>query len=165
MRASDIMTPAPTVVTVDATAADVAAVMRDHDVGFVPVVDSPESMRLRGVVTDRDLAIRCIATRVSYGDAVRRFMTTTHLATVPPDAEVHQVLLLMERAQVRRVPVVDSDGRVIGVIGQSDLARRIGAGEPWAIEELIERISEPSMAMRPHVPVTVRGIPGSPLPS
>ena len=165
MRASDIMTPAPTVVALDATAGDVATLLRVRDVGFVPVVESLESMRLRGVVTDRDLAIRCIAARIPYGESVRHCMTTTHLATVAPDVEVHRVLMLMERAQVRRVPVVDPDGCVVGVIGQSDLARRIGAGEPWAIEELIERISEPSAAMRPHVPVTVRGLPGSPLPS
>lgn len=164
MRALDIMTPDPAVVTPDATVSEAAALMRDRDVGFLPVVDGPDSMHLRGVVTDRDLAIRCLANHGTSRDPVRDCMSTAHLATVAPDTEVHHILALMERDQVRRVPVIDQDERVIGVIGQSDLARRIGAGEPWAIEELIERISAPSLSMRPHVP-RGGGSTGRPLPA
>jgi CBS domain-containing protein len=144
MRARDIMTPSPGVVTPEAPVHHAAAIMEDRDVGFVPVVADPRGMQLVGVITDRDIAVRCVAHHFTPDRCVRDCMTTGALATVSADAEVHHVLAVMERARVRRVPVVDAEDRVLGVISQGDLARRLGPAEPDAIETLVERLSAPA---------------------
>lgn len=159
MLARDIMTPVPAVVTPDATVGEAAAIMRDRDVGFLPVVDSLDSMHLEGVITDRDLAVRCLASHGSPDDLVGSCMTASRLDTVLPDTDVHYVVGIMERDQVRRVPVVDVDGRVVGVLAQGDLARVLGPDEPAAIEELIHRISMPARHHEPSEPeIVVRTI-------
>ena len=158
MLARDIMTVDPVVVTPDAAVYEAAAIMRDAKVGFVPVVDDCDSMRLQGVLTDRDVAVRCVAARRSCDGPVRECMTPAPIATVAPDADVHEVVALMERDQVRRVPVVDRDGRLVGVIAQADLALWLGPAEPESIEELVERISAPSSVVPPFAsPAPGRG--------
>ena len=143
MLARDLMTREPAVVTPDEPIQHAAAVMRDRDVGFVPVVADRQSMRLRGVVTDRDIAIRGVAEHFAPGRRVGDVMTDGPIDAVGPDADARAVLALMARDRIRRVPVVDA-GRLVGVIAQADLARRIGPSDPGAIEALVERVSEPS---------------------
>jgi CBS domain-containing protein len=161
MLARDIMTVNPVVVTPDAPVYEAAAIMRDANVGFTPVVDDRESMQLKGVLTDRDIAVRCVAGRRSCDGPVGECMTAAPVDAVGPDAEVHEVVALMERQQVRRVPVVDRDGRLVGVIAQADLALSLGPDEPAVIEALVERISAPSVAAPSFQPPAGRATPVS----
>ncbi len=143
MRARDLMTTNPAVVTADDPITKAAEVMRNLDVGMLPVVDDLHTRRLIGILTDRDIVVRCLAERSIVECQVRNHMTSHPLVYVTEDATLEQVVEKMERYQVRRLPVVASDRRVIGVVTQADLARRVGPDNPELIEEVLERISTP----------------------
>lgn len=148
MKARDIMTSSPSTVTLTDTVARTAEMMRDLSVGCIPVVDDGEVPVLLGLITDRDIAVRCVADSHLASEHVRDFMTRAPLKTVGPDDDVSDVVQKMEEAQVRRIPVVNDDGVLLGIIAQADLATKLGPKEPRTIEELVERISA-----APAVPV------------
>lgn len=143
MNARDLMTPDPRVVTPDESVARAAALMRESGVGSLPVVNDRDERRLVGILTDRDLAIRHVAAGHGPTCGVWEHMTAPPLATVRPDADATEVERAMRNARVRRVVVVDRWDRVLGIVAQADLARRVGPGHPDAIEALLERISIP----------------------
>ena len=143
MKVRNIMTPGPACVTADDPLSAAAQVMRELDVGLVPVVNGRKSMRLVGVITDRDIAVRCIANLHEGGCQVRDHMTSQPLHTVRPDAEVDEVVALMEWQQVRRIPVVHEDGRLCGIVAMADVARWIGPGRPVEVERMVARVSAP----------------------
>ena len=117
------------------------------DVGVVPVVADRQSLRLVGMLTDRDAAVRCLAAHHTGACRVRDHMTTGTLVTADPGDSLEVLVARMERAQVRRVPVLQPDGRLLGIVAQADVAMRLGPESPAAIEELLERISEPAGAL------------------
>lgn len=149
-RAAEVMTENPEVVTPDATLAEAAAKMRELDVGIIPVVDSMDNRRLRGVITDRDIAIRAIA-QGKDGQAKVSECMTSDVETVNKNDGIDRVMSLMQREQVRRVPVTDREGRIVGIIAQADLAVDYGEGRPRAsrrVQQTIEKISEPARPER-----------------
>jgi CBS domain-containing protein len=139
MKARDLMTSNPECVTPEETLQRAAQIMRDQDVGSVPVVDDRTSMRLAGVITDRDIAIRHVAEGHTKDMAVREHMST-NVRTVGPDATSDEVMSTMRDAQVRRVPVVEADNRLIGIIAQADIATE-GVGDR-KVGETVQQISE-----------------------
>jgi CBS domain-containing protein len=147
MLARDAMTANPVVVTPEESIARAAEIMRDFDVGVVPVVADRQSLRLVGMLTDRDAAVRCLAAHHTGACRVRDHMTTGTLVTADPGDSLEVLVARMERAQVRRVPVLQPDGRLLGIVAQADVAMRLGPESPAAIEELLERISEPAGAL------------------
>ncbi|HUF65872.1 MAG TPA: CBS domain-containing protein [Gemmatimonadaceae bacterium] len=144
MKAQELMMKRLAVATPDDKLSTAAALMRDESVGIIPVVKDRQSMRLEGVLTDRDVAVRCVAGGHESGCHVRDHMTSDHLATVPPSASVEDVMQLMEREQVRRIPVVADGDRLAGIIAQADIARRIGPVDPVRVERVLERVSQPA---------------------
>lgn len=144
MRASEIMTTGPEVVTLADPVRKAAKLMRDLNVGCLPIVDDRQSMHLRGVITDRDIAIRHVAEGHQRDCTVNDHMTGNGVATVQPDTELSQVLELMQRAQIRRVPVVEREGRLVGIIAQADIALKESARHPDEVAKTVERISEPA---------------------
>jgi CBS domain-containing protein len=147
MNARDLMTPDPRVVTAEEPISRAAQIMRDLNVGCVPVVDDPAQMRVVGVLTDRDLVVRCLAERHFRDCKVGEHMTAVALDTVAPGADVADVVALMERDQVRRILVTDR-GRLVGIIAQADLALKQGPLQPLVVEEVLERVSAPSESIR-----------------
>jgi CBS domain-containing protein len=146
VRACDIMTLDPECVTPDTPLADVAVRMRELDIGIVPVVDSEDRRRLCGVVTDRDIVVRALASGRDGACPVSECMTH-RVGTVPQGATVHDVLNVMKRDRVRRVPVTDDDGRLVGIVAQADLAvayAGLDRRREAEVEEALERISEPA---------------------
>lgn len=143
MKASDIMTANPRVVTSEDPISRVAEIMRDSDVGVVPVVEDSSSMRLAGLVTDRDIAVRIVAEGRDGNVNVREIMSSG-LATVRPDDDVKRVTELMKTEQVRRIPVCDGD-RLVGIIAQADVARE---GADKRTGDVVEKISEPDRSSR-----------------
>jgi CBS domain-containing protein len=144
MKARDLMTTRPYVVTPDDPVSHAAVIMRDHDLGCVPVVDDAAGMRLRGVITDRDIAVRCVAHEHTPHARVKDFMTLPPLDTVSTWTDVREVMEIMKEDRVRRVLVTDGD-RLVGMIAQADLARREGPVAPLEVEKVLERISEPNV--------------------
>jgi CBS domain-containing protein len=147
MKASDLMTRSPAVVTPNDSIVRAAELMQERDVGIIPVVDDAVNMKLVGVLTDRDIAVRCVARHHDATCAVRHHMTDTHLATVDADADVEDVLARMGEHRVRRIPVVSRGDHLEGIIAQADLAVKLGPKEPLRVEHLVEHISEPVAAV------------------
>jgi len=145
MKARDIMTADPQCVTMQDSATVAARIMRDSDVGIVPVVDDGDSRRLRGVITDRDIALRCVAEGRNGECRVAELMTGD-LVTVRPDDDLDRVMSLMKSEQVRRIPVVDDGDRLVGIIAQADVALE-GPGDR-EVGQVVERISEPNRRVR-----------------
>jgi CBS domain-containing protein len=146
MRAQDLMSPAPVTVVVTDSVGCAAELMRERGVGCLPVVDALSTLHLRGLITDRDLVVRCMAKGHGPACKVGDHMTVAPLHTANPADDIHDVLRRMERAQVRRMPVVGLEGRVLGIIAQADIARKLGPTEPKAIEALLEGVSTPGLA-------------------
>ena len=140
MKARDLMTKNPECVTREDSVQRAAAIMRDHDIGAVPVVDDTGSRRLIGIVTDRDIAVRAVAE--GRNDLrVEEAMSGGRLATASEDDDVDRVMELMRENKVRRIPVVGRNEEVVGMIAQADLARE--ARDEGEVERTVEKISEP----------------------
>ena len=143
MVARDAMTISPATLTADMSVAYAAELMRDWDTGIIPVVDDGVSRRLVGVITDRDIVVRCLAARHIDTCAVVCHMTTQSLVTVSGNTPLETCIERMEEAQVRRLPVVEDDGRLIGMVSLADIARKLWATEPKSVAALIAGISQP----------------------
>jgi len=148
--ASDIMTEEPNAVTAETALTEAARLMRDLDVGILPVVDDLDNLALRGVITDRDIAVRAVANGLDGAARVADCMTR-RVESCPDDADVQDVLDVMRSEQVRRVPITDRDGRLVGIVAQADLAVSYAGLDPEReieVEDAIERISEPAQLQR-----------------
>ena len=148
MDVREIMTANPVCVTRDDPLTTAAQIMRDMDVGMVPVVDTHTDMRLVGVLTDRDIAVRCVSRRHELGCTVDDHMTRPPLHTVHPDGSVEEAIAAMEWEQVRRIPVVHTGNRLCGIVSLADVARLVGPSRPVEVERMIMRLSEPAHALR-----------------
>jgi CBS domain-containing protein len=140
--ARDIMTDSPAVCTAETTAQDAARMMEENDCGSLPIVDSRDSMKLAGVVTDRDLALRILGKGHAPSTPVREAMTR-NVSTVKAEDDLDAIESVMSGQQVRRVPVVDDQGRVIGIVAQADLARELKAVGRKDFSKVVEKISQP----------------------
>lgn len=143
MRAREIMTENPEAVTTGERLRRAAEMMRDLDVGIIPVIDDSGTKRIRGVITDRDITMRHVAE--GHGDDCTVGDHMTHGATtVGPDDDVESVMQRMQREQIRRIPVVEGEDRLVGIISQADLTVKFGPDKSVEVEETIEKISEPA---------------------
>lgn len=139
MKANDIMTKDPRCVTPDTSAREAAQLMQSADVGVLPVVDSESGRRLLGVITDRDIAIRVVGD--GKDNAQVRDAMTNGACTARTDENVKDVMAKMAREQVRRIPIVDDNGALVGIISQADIVLEV---EDREAQKTIERISEPT---------------------
>jgi CBS domain-containing protein len=133
----ELMTESPRTVPPDASAVDAAKVMQNEDAGVVPIVE--DDGRLIGVVTDRDIALRVVAEGREPDSTKVAEIASQNLATVDPQQDIDEALRLMAEHQVRRLPVVEEDGRLVGILAQADVARHLDASRTG---EVVEQISE-----------------------
>lgn len=145
MNARAIMTPDPRVVTRSDPVSAAANLMRMRDVGMLPVVEDLASRLLVGVITDRDITIRHVADGHVRDCSVESHMSTGPFVVAQLDEDIHHVLSRMEFHQVRRVPVVNERGAVVGLISSADIVLRMGASEPAEVERLFEAVSRPTV--------------------
>lgn len=120
VSAAALMTSRPRCASVDTSVADVAAIMKVADCGIVPIVDERE--HLVGVVTDRDIVVRACAAGQSPKNTRAGDVMSREVETARPDDDVRSILARMAERQVRRIPVVAPDRRVLGVIAMADIA-------------------------------------------
>jgi len=132
----DIMTSNPQTVEPGKTVVDAARIMKQEDAGVVPVT---ENGRLTGMVTDRDIAIRVVAERKDPKSTTVREVASTDLVTIDPEQDLDEALRLMAKHQVRRLPVVEEDGRLVGVVAQADVARQ---GDDTQTGQVVQEISQ-----------------------
>jgi CBS domain-containing protein len=113
-----------------------AKMLRDEDVGIAPIVKGD---RLVGTVTDRDIAIRVVAEGKDPESTKVEEIASTDLVTVDPQQDLDEALRLMAQHQVRRLPVVEEDGRLVGIVAQADVARH---AEDARTGKVVEQISK-----------------------
>ena len=133
----DVMTSNPASIEADSPVVEAARIMKEQDVGIIPVV---EGGRLVGTVTDRDIAVRIVAGGKDPQSVNVREIASTDLVTVDPQQGLDEALRLMANHQVRRLPVVGEDGRLVGIVAQADVAREANDKKTG---ELVEEISQP----------------------
>src|SRR5213079_1160113 len=132
----DLMTSNPCSIDSDKSVAYAAKMMRDEDVGLAPIV---EGNRLVGTVTDRDIAIRVVAEGKDPESTKVTEIASTDLVTVDPQQDLDEALRLMTQHQVRRLPVVEEDGRLVGIVAQADVARE---GDDAKTGQVVQEISD-----------------------
>ena len=135
LRCSEIMTKNVRTAASTASLRDVAAMMREGDMGTVPIVDDG---KLVGIVTDRDIVVRAVSEGKTPDAPVADAMTS-ELFTVAPEDYVFQAIRLMGDKQIRRIPVVNSDGGLAGIIAMADVALEME--DEREIAETLEEIS------------------------
>ena len=138
MKARDLMSKNPASVTPETSIRDAARLMKSEDVGVLPVVESAGSKRVVGLVTDRDIAVRAVAEGKT--EASVRDVMTADPRTAREDDDVDSVMSLMGSEQVRRIPIVDERGQLVGIVAQADIVRE--ASDRKA-ERTVEKISQP----------------------
>jgi CBS domain-containing protein len=137
---SDIMTKNPVCCLTADTVEEVALLMGDEDVGPIPVVENYETKRLVGILTDRDLVLKVVATgRNPSQTTVEEIMTQKPVSCRSAD-DLQAVLDIMMEHKVRRVPVVDEHDGIVGIISQADVATRIGISQKTG--DVVEEISK-----------------------
>ena len=135
-KISELMSPNPCTIEADKPVAYAARMMKEEDVGLAPVV---EGERLVGTLTDRDIVTRVVAEGKDPQSVTVREVASTDLVTVDPQQDLDEALRLMAGYQVRRLPVVEEDGRLVGVVAQADVARE---AKDKQTGELVEEISK-----------------------
>ncbi|HHX73185.1 MAG TPA: CBS domain-containing protein [Clostridiales bacterium] len=127
----------------DGTAAEAARLLRHYDIGALPVTG--EDGRLRGIITDRDILIRCVATDKNPAETPVANLMTRSVVTVPADADVREAASLMSSNQVRRLPVTKNGG-LVGILSIGDIARARSCDMEAALA--LAEISEPTEKKR-----------------
>jgi CBS domain-containing protein len=151
MKAKDLQTADVQTCTPDSNLASAAQIMWECDCGVVPVVD--EHRKLLGMITDRDICIATATRSSAPADIqVRSVMTTGTLYSCRPDDDVRSVLATMGKYRVRRLPVVDRDNRLIGIVSVNDLVRHADyrAGAEVSGTEFLEALQSISMPVLQH---------------
>ncbi|NLC56077.1 MAG: CBS domain-containing protein [Armatimonadetes bacterium] len=141
MQVREIMTPDPVACTPEDRVVTAAKIMRERDCGAVPVVDSQDSRRVWGILTDRDIVLRVVARERDCLSTTVGECMTPDVFTVRPTDDVADVVQLMERQQIRRVPVVEEGDLLVGIVATADQARRLH--DDQVVAELFEDVSAP----------------------
>ena len=139
-KCGDVMTRDPVSCEPTDSVVKIAQLMKAQDVGAVPVVDSKSSCKLVGIVTDRDLVVKIVAGGRTVENSTARDAMTNNPTTCQEDDEVSQAVAHMAEQKVRRIPVIDTTGKLRGIIAQADIATRVHRDKTTG--ELVEAISE-----------------------
>jgi CBS domain-containing protein len=132
----EVMTSKLCSIDADKPVAYAAKMMRDEDVGIAPIV---EGDRLVGVLTDRDIAVRVVAEGRDPEQVKVTEVASSDLVTLDPQQDLDEALRLMARNQVRRLPVVEEDGRLVGILAQADVAQQADSERTGEVVEQISR--------------------------
>ena len=132
----DLMTRNPCSIDADKSVTYAAKMLRDEDVGLAPIV---EGDRLDGTVTDRDITIRVVAEGKDPESTKVKDIASINLVTVDPRQDLDEALQLMAKHQVRRLPVTEEGGRLVGLVAQADIARSVGDKQTGRVVEQISQ--------------------------
>jgi len=139
-KCSDVMTKDLVYGSPTDTVADVAHLMKKEDIGPVLIVDKKDGKRLVGIVTDRDLAIKVVGEGRDPKKTKVADVMTEKVITCRAEDDVQNAMKAMAQYQLRRIPVVDQAGMLVGIISQADVATRVD--EPKRTAEVVKEISK-----------------------
>jgi len=139
-KCDEVMTKDPVCCLPTDSVAKAAELMKSRNIGSIPVIDNTKTQKLVGIVTDRDLALSIVATgrdaKSTNVDAVMTYKIVSCLA----DDDLQKALDAMTNQKLRRIPIVDRDNRIVGIITQADVATRINQPEKTA--NMVKEISQ-----------------------
>jgi CBS domain-containing protein len=135
-KVRDVMTDRPRCVTLETPISEVAQLMESEDIGSLPVLEGDQ---LAGMITDRDIVLRAVAKGKDPRGMPVREVASRELVTVYAEDDLSSALNKMASQQVRRLPVVDEDNRLVGVLAQADVALEV---KEKTVGEMVEEISK-----------------------
>lgn len=136
--AKDVMTSNPSICREESTIYDVVRVMSREDCGVVPVVDLED--KCIGIITDRDICMRLVLEHLDPEDTLASELMSEDVITCHPDDDMEEVIAKMEREQIRRIPVVDDNDHIVGIISEGDIAK--SEVKP-RVSELVNAVAQP----------------------
>lgn len=140
-KCKKIMTKNPVCCLPNDTVEKVAKLMKRENVGSIPVVEDEKTRKLVGIVTDRDLALRIVAKGLDVKSTKVESVMTRKVVTCRAEDDLQKALDAMSGHQLRRIPVVDNDNKILGIIAQADVATRVD--KPKKTAALVKVISRP----------------------
>jgi CBS domain-containing protein len=146
MRVQEVMTHHPICCRPKDTAQTVAKILRDADIGSMPVISDGDSKRLEGIITDRDLCCGIVAEGLDPKTTPIEAYVTRDPVTCRPEQSLDSCEKLMQTHRIRRILIVDRDVRCVGILSQADLAR---SEESNKVHKTVAEISKPSQTIVP----------------
>jgi len=143
MRLGEVMTRDVEVIGPNAVLKEAATKMRDLDVGLIPVCDGDE---LKGTLTDRDITVRATAEGRNPSKTKVSAIMSTEIAYCFEDQEIEEAMSLMEARQIRRLPILNSEKRLVGIVSLGDLA--VHAGQNELLGDTLKEVSRPAVPRR-----------------
>jgi CBS domain-containing protein len=140
LKCHEVMTENPVCCLPNDSVAKVAELMKSENIGSIPVIENEQSHKLVGIVTDRDLALSIVAEGRDARSTKVEAVMTRKLVTCLTDDDLQKALGAMAEYQLRRIPVVDRDNKIVGIIAQADVATRVN--EPETTGEMVREISQ-----------------------
>jgi CBS domain-containing protein len=139
-KCNEVMTKNPVCCLQNETVLKAARMMKSENVGSIPVIENDQTKRLVGIVTDRDLTLKIIADGLNAESTKVDSVMTHKVVTCHTEDDLQKALDAMAEHQLRRIPIVDNDNRIVGIIAQADVATRVDQPEKTA--EMVKEISQ-----------------------
>ena len=139
-KCNEIMTKDPVCCLPNVMVAEAAKLMKSENIGSIPVIENEQTKKLVGIVTDRDLTLKIVAEGRDAKSTKVEAVMTRKVVTCRAEDDLQKALDAMSENQLRRIPVVDNDNKILGIIAQADVATRINQPEKTA--EMVKQISK-----------------------
>ena len=139
-KCNEVMTKNPVCCLPNDMVAKVAELMKSENIGSIPVIENEQTKKLVGIVTDRDLTLKIVAEGLDAKSTKVEAVMTRKVVTCRADDDLQKALDAMAEHQLRRIPVVDNDNKIVGIIAQADVATRVNQPEKTA--EMVKEISQ-----------------------
>jgi len=139
-KCSEVMTKNPVCCLPNDSVAKAGELMQSGNIGSIPVIENEQDRKLVGIVTDRDLALKIVAKALDAKTTKVVAVMTHEIVTCHADDDLQKAVDAMAKHQLRRIPVVDSENRILGIIAQADVATR--TDQPEKTAEMVKEISQ-----------------------
>jgi CBS domain-containing protein len=139
-KCNEVMTKNPVCCLPNDMVAKVAKLMKRKNVGSIPVIENEKTRKLVGIVTDRDLALKIVAKELDAKSTKVEAAMTRKVVTCSAEDDLQKALDAMSEHQLRRIPVVDNDNKILGIIAQADVATRVD--KPKKTAAMVKNISK-----------------------
>jgi len=139
-KCNEVMTKNPVCCLPSDTVSRVAELMKSKDIGPIPIIDSVQTKKLVGILTDRDLALKIVADGRNPKSTKAEEVMTREVVTCRAEDDLQNALDAMSGHKLRRIPVIDNNSRIVGIIAQADVATRVD--EPEETAAMVRKISQ-----------------------
>jgi len=139
-KCNEVMTKNPVCCLPNDTVEKVAGLMKRENIGSIPVIENEQTKKLVGIVTDRDLTLKVVAELFDAKSTKVDAVMTRKVVTCRAEDDLQKALDAMAEHQLRRIPIVDNDNRIVGIIAQADVATR--ADQPEKTAKMVKEISQ-----------------------